>query len=86
MRLARLCESRADDRSEAGGIRSDPDDDRFAVRPRAPRLDARDPVQVRRFLALAWHPMEPLASTAGRPLGTHREVNTSSQSTSLLGT
>jgi len=60
-------------------------DDRIAVCPRAPRLDASDPVQVRPFLALAWHPMEPLASTAGRPLGTHCEVNTSSQSTSVLG-
>ena len=57
-------------------------DDRIAVCPRAPRLDASDPVQVRPFLALAWHPMEPLASTAGRPPGTHREVNTSSQGTS----
>ena len=44
------------------------DDSRFAVCPRAPRLDAGDPVQVRLLLALAWHPMEPPASTAGRPL------------------
>jgi len=29
MRLARLCKSRADDRSDSGGIRCDRDDDRF---------------------------------------------------------
>ena len=34
MRLARLCKSRADDRSDSGGIRSDRDDDRFTDRPR----------------------------------------------------
>src|SRR5437879_12720371 len=57
-------------------------DDRIAVCPRAPRLAASDPVQVRPFAALAWHPMEPLASTAGRPPGTPRDVNASYHGTS----